>query len=803
MYKEYSIEVAGRTLTVETGKMAQFANGSALIRYGDTAVLTTATASKQPRPGIEFFPLTVDYEEKMYSVGRFPGGFIRREGRPSENAVLTARAIDRPMRPLFPADLRNDVVISNLVMSVDHENSPEFCAMLGSALTVTVSDIPFNGPIASVMVGIVDGEIIINPSEEEMARSDLDLIVAGSKDKITMIEAGANEVPDEKMMETIEAAHAVIGELCDFISEVRDEIGKDKFEYESFEVPQEVQAVVHSIAYDKLREAMLSPDKALRDTQVSAVNSEVREQIAASYGDWMPYVGDAFEEIQKQIVREYLFEDGKRVDGRGTDDIRDLSAEVGLIPRSHGSALFQRGQTQVLANCTLQPLSKTQTLDGIGLATEKRYLHHYNFPAYSVGEARGNRSAGRREIGHGALAERSLLAVLPTEEEFPYAIRNVSDILMSNGSTSQGAVCASTLALMDAGVPIKRPVAGISAGLITNADDDNDYLVFMDIQGIEDFYGDMDFKVAGTTEGITSIQVDIKVQGLTLDIIRDAFAMTKKGRLEIINDVILPCLAEPREDLSPYAPKILQTVIPSDRIGEVVGKGGKTINQIIADTGAQIDIDDDGHVYVSAPDIDDARRAITIIEGIVTDPEPGQIYEGRVTRLMNFGAFVEYLPSKEGLVHISKMAWGHVENVEDVVSEGDIVQVKVLEIDAQGRINLSIRDVEEAPEGFQESRQQGGPRRGGGSNDRGDRRDRGGRSDRSDRGDRRDRSSQSRSGGYDRDRNRGPRNEQDRGGQTRSDNQGENRSDQRREGGGEARPRQAGGRRSESRDGNE
>lgn len=800
MMREYSIEVAGRPLTVETGKLAQFANGSCLIRYGETVVLSTATASSTPRPGIDFFPLSVDYEEKMYAVGKFPGGFNKREGRPTEAAILTARAIDRPMRPLFPDDLRNDVTLSNLVLSVDHENSPEFCAMLGSSLAVTISDIPFNGPTASVMVGIIDGEIVINPSEEQMARSDLDLTLAGTEDLVCMIEAGANEVPDELMLEAIEKGHAVIQELCRFISDIAEEIGKEKFEYESSETPAEVMAVVESMALERMKEAVLSDDKTTRDRQVDSLTSDVYEQFSTAYPDWTPYVNEAMYQIQKRVVRDYLFHEHRRVDGRSIDAIRPLSAEVGLIPRTHGSALFQRGGTQVLTNCTLQPLSKAQTIDGLSLETEKRYLHHYNFPGYSVGESKPNRSPGRREIGHGALAERSLVPVLPSTDEFPYAIRNVSDILMSNGSTSQGSVCASTLALMDAGVPIKRPVAGISSGLIQNPENPEDYLVFMDIQGIEDFFGDMDFKVAGTTEGITSIQVDIKVRGLSFDIIRDAFAITKKGRLQIINEVILPCIEAPREELSPYAPKILITKIPSDKIGEVVGKGGKTINAIIDDTGAQIDIDDDGTVYVSCQDIENAERAIAIIEGIVTEPEPGQVYEGRVTRLMNFGAFVEYLPSKEGLVHISKLAWEHVENVEDVVSEGDIVTVKVLEIDSQGRVNLSIRDTTEAPEGYEPPSHNENNRR---SSDRGDRRERrpyGDRRERSDRGDRRERSDRGDRSDRGERSDRSERTDRPERGEAR-DRQGFNRRPQ----GGrseerEARPRQPGQRRHDSDD---
>lgn len=713
--KVFTTEVAGRELRIEVGQMAQLANGACLVRYGDTAVLCSATASQSPRPGIDFFPLSVDYEEKMYAVGKFPGGFLKREGRPTEHAILTARAIDRPMRPLFPDDLRNDVHLNNLVLSVDPSCSPEFCAMVGSSIAVTISDIPWGGPTASLNLGLVDGELVINPTQEEAAVSDMDVTMAGTVDKICMIEAGANEVPDEDMLNYLAEGHKVIQEICRFILDIQKEVGKEKFTYESAAVPAEVYELVRDFAADKVKMGIMEKDKTTRDNNMNAIAAELLEHFEAEHPDYVDYIPAAFEKVQKMTVREALFKEHKRVDGRSIDEIRALSAEVALVPRMHGSALFQRGQTQVLNIVTLAPLSKVQVLDGLDDQEYKRYIHHYNFPGYSVGEAKPNRSPGRREIGHGALAERSLLAVLPSEEEFPYAIRSVSEVLMSNGSTSQGSVCSSCMALMDAGVPITRPVAGISSGLIINPEDESDYLVFMDIQGIEDFYGDMDFKVAGTTEGITGIQVDIKVDGLSLDIIRDAFAMTKKGRMQIINEVILPTIAEPREELSPYAPKILQTVIPVDRIGEVIGKSGKVINQIIEDTGAQIDIEDDDRVFISAQDIDAAETALAIVEGIVTDPEPGQIYEGRVTRLMNFGAFVEYLPGKEGLVHISKLSWDHVDKVEDVVNVGDIVKVKVLEMDDQGRINLSIRDVTEKPEGYVEpKRQERGGRRDGG-----------------------------------------------------------------------------------------
>lgn len=747
MKKVFTTEIAGRTLQAEIGQLAQLANGACLVRYGDTTVLSTATASKSPRQGIDFFPLSVDYEEKMYAVGKFPGGFLKREGRPTEQAILTSRAIDRPMRPLFPKDLRNDVNLNNLVLSVDPNCSPAFCAMFGSSLATVISDIPWNGPTASVNLGLVDGELVINPTQDEAAVSDMDITMAGTADKICMIEAGANEVPDEDMLEYLSRGFEVIQKLCQFINEIAAEVGKPKFAYESSAVPDDVQTIVRDFAGDKVRAGIFEADKETRDKNMDAVKAELVAYLSENYPDYVSYAGDSFDKLEKEIVRLALFHDHKRVDGRAINQIRDLSGEVGVVPRMHGSSLFQRGSTQVLNIVTLAPMSKVQKLDGLDDVEYKRYMHHYNFPGYSVGEAKPNRSPGRREIGHGALAERSLLAVLPSEEEFPYAIRSVSEVLMSNGSTSQGSVCSSCMALMDAGVPITRPVAGISSGLIVNPEDESDYLVFMDIQGIEDFYGDMDFKVAGTTEGITGIQVDIKVNGLSMDIIREAFAMTKAGRLQIINEVMIPTIAEPRAELSPFAPKILQTVIPVERIGEVIGKSGKVINQIIADTGAQIDIEDDGRVFISAQDIDAARRALAIVVGIVTDPEPGQVYEGRVTRLMNFGAFVEYLPGKEGLVHISKMAWGRVEKVEDAVAVGDIVTVKVLELDDQGRINLSIRDTIEKPEGYVEPQRQERPR------DNGHGRDQNGRGDR---------------GGYDRDRrpqrdNRDNRDNRDRG----------------------------------------
>jgi len=723
MKKVFEMTLAGRSLVIETGELAQFANGSCLVRYGDTVIMSTATASTSPRPGIDFFPLSVDYEEKLYSVGRFPGGFIKREGRPTEKAILTSRVIDRPMRPLFPKDLRNDVSINNLVMSVEQDNSPEIAAMIGSSIAVAISDIPWNGPIGGVHVGIVDGEIIVNPTEEQRIKSDLQLTLAGTEEKVCMIEAGANEIPDDKMLEAIIEGHKVIQEQCRFIKKIVAEIGKEKFGYESSDIPTEVFEAVAAFASEDMKQAVLSPDKAVRDAQVGELKVRTAEHLESINPEWVTYAGDAIYKLEKKTVRNYLFKEHKRVDGRGLNDIRALSAQVDILPRVHGSGLFQRGQTQVLTTCTLATLAKAQILDGLDNEDQKRYIHHYNFPGYSVGEAKSARSPGRREIGHGALAERSLVPVLPSEEEFPYAIRCVSEILMSNGSTSQGSVCASTLALMAAGVPIKKPVAGISSGLIVNEDNDQDYLVFMDIQGIEDFFGDMDFKVAGTVDGITSIQVDIKVDGLSYDIIRDAFEMTRKGRLQIINEVIVPCIEKPREELSSFAPKIEKIDIPSDKIREVIGQGGKVIRKITEETKTEIDIEEDGaigHVYIASPNSEAAEAAIKWIRSIAFDPEPGTVFDGVVTRLMAFGAFVEIAPGKEGLVHISKLAWKRVEKVEDILEVGQTVKVKVLEIDGQGRLNLSVRDCQEKPADYNESEE--GARPGSSRNDRPDRR---------------------------------------------------------------------------------
>ena len=702
MEKIFKTEIAGRPLVVETGKIAQFSNGACLIRYGETSVLSTVTASQTPREGVDFFPLSVDYEEKMYAVGKLPGGFMKREGRPGEKAILTSRVIDRPVRPLFPKDLRNDVCVNNLVMSVDPDCSPEITAMLGTSIAIAISDIPWKGPIGGVVLGLIDGKTIINPTLEQRQESQMYVTLAGTLTKICMVEAGANEVPDDVMLNAIAEGHVVIKEICEFINGIVAEIGKEKFTYEPADVPEEIFEAVKEFGWDKMREAVLAVDKSVRDANVAALQEEVAAMLEEKEEGLSKWAPDAIYKLEKKVVRDYLFREHRRVDGRALDEIRPLSCDVGVLPRVHGSGFFQRGQTQVMNICTLAPLAEAQKLEGLDEQTYKRYVHHYNMPGYSTGEAKPSRSPGRREIGHGALAERSLIPVLPSEEEFPYAIRTVSEITMSNGSTSQGSVCASTLSLMDAGVPIKRPVAGISSGLITDPDNEDNFLVFMDIQGIEDFFGDMDFKVAGTTEGITSIQVDIKVEGLTLDIIKAAFEMTHKGRLQIINDVILPRIPAPRAELNKWAPRIISMQVPVDKIREVIGSGGKVINKIIADTGAQININDDGMVYISSPDLEAADKAKTIITGIVSDPEVGTEYDGTVTRLMDFGAFVEFLPGKEGLVHISKMAWNRVEKVEDVLHEGDKVHVKLIEIDSQGRLNLSIRDCLPKPEGYVE-----------------------------------------------------------------------------------------------------
>ena len=700
MFKTYETELAGRKLVIETGKMAGLANGSVLVRYGDTCVLVNVTASKEPREGIDFFPLSVDFEEKLYSVGKIPGGFLKREGKPSDKAILTSRAIDRPLRPLFPKDFRNDVVIVGTVLCVDQDNSPEVASMIGSAAALAISDIPFNGPTAAVNVGLVDGKIIINPTVEEREKSDLTLTVAATEKKITMIEAGANEVPNDVMLDAIKAAHVEIKKICEFITKIQEEIGKPKFEYKSFEVDKDIYEFVEENFKDEMKEKVQEEDKETRDNNIAELTEKIENAYSEKYGEEAleenkQGIGEAIYKVEKKCVRELIYNEHKRVDGRSLDEIRPLSCEVGLLPRTHGSALFTRGQTQVLSVATLGMMSEEQTLDGIDTTEEsKRYMHHYNFPSYSVGEARPSRGPGRREIGHGALAEKALVPVIPSEEEFPYAIRVVSEVLSSNGSTSQASICGSTLALMDAGVPIKRPVAGISTGLITNPENDDDYVMLVDIQGLEDFFGDMDFKVGGTKKGITAIQVDIKCDGLTYDIIKEAFEKTEKARNYILDEIMLPVISKPRKEISKYAPRIVGTQIKVDKIKDVIGPGGKMINKIIDETGVKIDIEDDGKVYIYSQDNEKAMQALEMIEDIVRDVEVGGIYYGEVVRIMNFGAFVNLgCGDKEGLLHISQISKERVKNVEDVLHVGDKVTVKVTEIDDQGRINLTMKDL--------------------------------------------------------------------------------------------------------------
>ncbi|NLD51042.1 MAG: polyribonucleotide nucleotidyltransferase [Clostridiaceae bacterium] len=703
MQNIFSMELAGRNVTIETGNLAQLANGSVMVRYGDTVVLSTATASAAPRDGIDFFPLSVDYEERLYAVGKIPGGFIKREGKPSEKAILTSRVIDRPLRPLFPKDLRNDVAVVNTVMSVDQDNSPEVAALMGSSIALSISDIPFNGPIGSVVLGLVDGEVVINPDAAQREKSQMYVTLAGTSDKIVMIEAGANEVPDEVMIGAIKKGHEEIKKIVDFINYIVKEVGKPKFEYKSADVPEDIFSAVKEFAYSRMREAVLAVDKQVRDENIAKLTEDTKAELAEAFPEMEGMISQALYKLEKKVVREYILEENKRVDGRRLDEIRPLSAAVGLLPRVHGSGLFQRGQTQVLTTVTLGAMGDVQMLDGIELEETKRYMHHYNFPGYSVGEAKTSRGPGRREIGHGALAERALEPVIPDQNAFPYTIRLVSEVLMSNGSTSQGSVCGSTLALMDAGVPIRKPVAGISAGLVVDEKNQDRFVTFMDIQGIEDFFGDMDFKVAGTKDGITAIQVDIKVDGLTFDIIEQAFEHTRKGRLQIIDEVILKAIKEPRKDLSAYAPKIISTSINPDKIRDVIGPGGKMINKIIDETGVKIDIEDDGSVYIFSSDAEAGQKALRMIEGIAKDVEPGQVFLGKVMRVTAFGAFVEFLPGKEGLVHISKLDNKRVAKVEDVVNVGDEILVKVMEIDRQGRINLSRKDAMEGSEKEKES----------------------------------------------------------------------------------------------------
>ncbi len=685
----YEAEFAGKKISFETGKMCCLAGGSVLVRYGETTVLVNATASKKPRDGIDFLPLSVDFEEKLYSVGKIPGSFLKREGRPSDKAVLSSRVVDRPIRPLFPKDMRNDVTVVMTVLSVDPDCQPEIAGMIGASFALSISDIPWNGPIAGINVGLVDGEIILTPTAEQRKESDLTLVVAGTDKKVCMIEAGAKEVADDVMLEAIMKGFAEIQKMVEFIKGVQKEIGKPKFTFESQEVDHDLFEEIKAFAEERVMAALDTDDKNLRDQNLAPIEEDVRAKFDPE--DLRPgVIGECLYKLQKFIVRRWLLEEGKRVDGRKMDEIRPLAAEVGLIPRVHGSGMFTRGQTQVLTITTLGTIKESQLLDGIDGETTKRYMHQYNFPSYSVGETRPSRGPGRREIGHGALAERALEPVLPSIEEFPYSLRLVSEVLSSNGSTSQGSICGSTLSLMDAGVPIKAPVAGISCGLITA--EDGSWKTMVDIQGLEDFFGDMDFKVGGTHKGITAIQMDLKIDGLTPEIIAEAFQKTHVARDYILDEIILKAIPAPRPELSKYAPKMLTLKIDPDKIREVIGSGGKVIQKICAECNVKIDIEDDGHIFVSSMDIDDARRAVMVIETIVNDPEIGAIYKGVVTRLMNFGAFVEIAPGKEGLVHISKLDERRVEKVEDVVAPGDEILVMVTEIDQQGRINLSRRD---------------------------------------------------------------------------------------------------------------
>ena len=688
-YRVFKTEFAGRPLVVETGKMAQLANGSCLVRYGDTVVHVAVTASEKPRDGIDFFPLSVDYEEKLYSVGKIPGSFLKREGRPSEKAILVCRVIDRPIRPLFPKDMRNDVSIVCTVMSVDQDCSPEITAMVGTSIALSISDIPWNGPISGVSVGYVDGEYVINPNSEQRKRSQMAVTVASTDSRIAMIEAGANEISDDVMYSGIIAGHKANQHIIEFIKGIQAEIGKEKFSYPSNTPPEEMVEAVKNFALEDVKAAMDTDDKNVRDERLIPVYEKVHEHFDPLYPDQEALIDDCMYRTQKYVVRRWLLDEQKRVDGRGMDEIRPLAAEVGLLPRTHGSGMFTRGQTQVLTVATLGSISDNQLLDGIDEEETKRYIHHYNFPSYSVGETKPSRGPGRREIGHGALAERALLPVIPSMEEFPYTLRLVSEVLSSNGSTSQGSVCGSTLALMDAGVPIKAPVAGISCGLITEGDR---WMTMVDIQGVEDFFGDMDFKVAGTHKGITAIQMDLKIDGLTPAMVKEALLKTHKARDYIIDEVLLKAIPEPRPELSKYAPKMLSTVIPVDKIREVIGSGGKVIQKICAECEVKVDVEEDGHVFVTGIDMEKCQRAMTIIDTIVNDPEPGTYYTGRVTRIMDFGAFVEIAPGKEGLVHISRLDVKRTEKVTDVVDVGDIVKVKVLEIDDKGRLNLSRRD---------------------------------------------------------------------------------------------------------------
>ena len=707
MYKKFETELAGRKLTVETGRVAELANGDAIIHYGDTVVMVNVTASKEPREGIDFFPLSVDYEEKLYAVGKIPGSFQKREGKPADKAILTSRAIDRPIRPLFPKDFRNDVCVVATVLSVEQDNSPEVCAMIGASVALSISDIPFGGPTAAVNVGYVDGQIVINPTVAQREHSRLKLTVAGTMEKVTMIEAGADEIPNDTMLDCIKAGHEEIKKLCKFIEGIKEEVGKPKFEYVSFATDKDVYAEIKENFKERMYQDVQAVDKEVRDANMDKLAEDIQAYFVEKYGEEeteakSTEIANSIHDLEKECVREMIFKEHKRPDGRRIDEIRPLSCEVGVLPRVHGSAIFTRGQTQVLSVVTLGTKSEEQELDGLDEEESKRYMHQYNFPSYSVGEARPSRGPGRREIGHGALAEKALVPVIPSEEEFPYTIRVVSEVLSSNGSTSQASICGSTLALMDAGVPIKKPVAGISTGLVTSKENPNEYVMLTDIQGIEDFFGDMDFKVGGTKDGITAIQVDIKNDGLTYDIIKEAFERTKVARDYILDEIMKPQIAEPRAELSKYAPRIITTTINVDKIKDVIGPGGKMINKIIDATGVKIDIEEDGRVCIYTDDAENGKKALKMIEDIAKDIEVGKVYDGKVTRIMNFGAFVDIGGGREGLLHISKISNKRVEKVEDVLAVGDEIKVKVYEIDNQDRINLTMKDLEENKENKEE-----------------------------------------------------------------------------------------------------
>ncbi|MFQ6943997.1 MAG: polyribonucleotide nucleotidyltransferase [Clostridia bacterium] len=707
MYRKFETELAGRKLIVETGRVAELANGDAIIHYGDTVVMVNVTASKEPREGIDFFPLSVDYEEKLYAVGKIPGSFQKREGKPADKAILTSRAIDRPIRPLFPKDFRNDVCVVATVLSVEQDNSPEVCAMIGASVALSISDIPFGGPTAAVNVGYVDGQIVINPTVAQREHSRLKLTVAGTMEKVTMIEAGADEIPNDTMLDCIKAGHEEIKKLCKFIEGIKEEVGKPKFEYVSFATDKDVYAEIKENFKERMYQDVQAVDKEVRDANMDKLAEDIQAYFVEKYGEEeteakSTEIANSIHDLEKECVREMIFKEHKRPDGRRIDEIRPLSCEVGVLPRVHGSAIFTRGQTQVLSVVTLGTKSEEQELDGLDEEESKRYMHQYNFPSYSVGEARPSRGPGRREIGHGALAEKALVPVIPSEDEFPYTIRVVSEVLSSNGSTSQASICGSTLALMDAGVPIKKPVAGISTGLVTSKENPDEYVMLTDIQGIEDFFGDMDFKVGGTKDGITAIQVDIKNDGLTYDIIKEAFERTKVARDYILDEIMKPQIAEPRAELSKYAPRIITTTINVDKIKDVIGPGGKMINKIIDATGVKIDIEEDGRVCIYTDDAENGKKALKMIEDIAKDIEVGKVYDGKVTRIMNFGAFVDIGGGREGLLHISKISNKRVEKVEDVLAVGDEIKVKVYEIDNQDRINLTMKDLEENKENKEE-----------------------------------------------------------------------------------------------------